>query len=207
VLGSEAETVVTSRFCNIDGRKAVGRFRDTAVLRSGTNEVRAQEIAVEKGGGVLRANGEVVSLLAQKSADGTASSVEAHAEHMVYDSTAREPRIDYTDNVVMKQGDITTQSPASTVFLTADGKGFDRLEVRDKVVIDQGLKHASGRHGVYKPQDKTMTLTGQVRLKDDQGQTVSCQQLVFATGKDAIRCDGREERRTETIFRKEASNP
>jgi lipopolysaccharide transport protein LptA len=130
--------------------------------------------------------------------------VEAKARHMVYDETRRQ--IDYEGDVHMTHGEVTTRSPKSSVFLGADGRGFDRLEAGPKVRIDQGRdkgkRQANSGWAVYRPDEKLVTLTGNAVLTDEQGQLVRGDVVKFRLDDEAIEVQG-QQARTETILKKE----
>jgi lipopolysaccharide transport protein LptA len=208
-LGAGVDTVITARLFRSDSRRGVFRYTDDALMRSGDDELRGREIVVENGGTKVTADGEVASRLAPKTKETepgkTPVSVVSRARHMVYDETAR--RIDYEGEVVMTHGEVTTHSPKSTVFLTADGQGFDRLEAGPKVRIDQamdkgGRRQANSGWAVYRPDAKTVTLTGNAILTDEQGQLVRGDVVKFRLDDEAIEVQG-QQARTETILKKE----
>jgi lipopolysaccharide transport protein LptA len=180
-------------------------YREEALLRSGRDELRADEITAEEGGKKVSAAGQVVSILNPKNPDKDAAPVEARAKSMVYDE--RIGRIDYEGDVVMRHGEVTTKSPRSTVVLTADGRDFQRLEASPRVVIEQGKRQATGDSAIYLPGEKTVTLSGHVGLKDEQGQTLRGRRLTFRLDEETVHVDGREEARTETVLQKGSGLP
>jgi lipopolysaccharide transport protein LptA/LPS export ABC transporter protein LptC len=208
-MGAEADTVITSRLFHSDSKRGVFRYTDDAYMRSGGDELRGHEIIVENGGTKVTANRDVTSRLTPKGKDAeagpAAAAVEAKARHMVYDEAKKQ--IDYEGEVILKHGEVTTLSPKSTVFLSADGKTFDRLEAGPKVRIDQGMEKGGKRQAnsgwaVYRPEAKTVTLTGNAILTDEQGQMVRGDLIQFHLDKEAIEVQG-QQARTETVLKKE----
>jgi lipopolysaccharide transport protein LptA len=183
------------------------------LLRSGKDEVRSQVLVVEedaKGARTLSASPGVVSRLHPQQVGGGSGApppapVEGRAREMVYDEGAG--RIVYTGDVTLTQGDILTKSPKATLSLTPDGRGVDRLVAGEPVEVQQGTRRATGKQAVYTPANETMLLTGDdVQLVDGQ-RTTRGRSLTFHVGDDTILVDGREEGRTETILKKEPSQP
>lgn len=205
-----AETLLTSRFFDYDAATRTGRYREGALLRSGTDEVRADDLRVqEQEGGARRltARGSVVSLMTPQSKPGepAATTIEGRAREMIYDPQAR--RIDYTRDVVLLQGDIRTRSPKATLHLSADGGGVDRLEAGEPVVVEEGSRRGSGTRGVYTPADRTMVLTGPNVTLTEPGRTVQGRSVTFRAGDEKVLVDGREQVRTETVFKGDAEAP
>ena len=204
LVGSEAETVVTSRLFRSDSRQGVFVYTGEAVMRSGQDELRGEKISIEQGGRKVRAEGQVASRLTPKEKDKERVTVEAQARRMLYDEAAR--RIDYEVDVVMKHGEVTTRSPRASVHLGPDGKRIDRLEAGPSVAFEQAKRQGSGQWGVYKPDSKLVTLTGDARLTDEQGQKVRGDRISFKLDERAIQVQG-QQARTETILRKEPALP
>ena len=66
----------------------------------------------------------------------------------------------------------------------------------------QGARKATGQRAVYTPAAKSILITGdKAEMKEDK-QQIQGRSLTFYMGDDRILVDGREEARTETIFRK-----
>jgi LPS export ABC transporter protein LptC/lipopolysaccharide transport protein LptA len=207
LVGAEAETVITSRLFRYEPRRGVGVYTDDALLRSGADEVRGKKITVEQDGAVLRAEGDVVTVLTPKGKDAAKGPVEARAGSMIYKKAER--RIDYAAEVTMKHGDFTTLSPKSTVFLNAEGRGFERLEAGSPVKIDQeqpAKREATSTWATYTPADKKVVLTGRAHLVDERGQVVRGDLVTFRLDEQAIFVEGREAR-SETILKKEVAVP
>ena len=107
----------------------VAHYRQSALLRTGKDEIRADEIRIQElAGGKrrLEAAGSVVSRMhpaAEKGAAKPAALVEARAKEMTYEEGKNE--IVYTGDVVIRQGDIQTTSPKATLKL-ADGRQLHR---------------------------------------------------------------------------------
>ena len=207
LVGAEAETVITSRLFRYEPRRATASYTDDAILRSGTDEVRGEKITVEQDGAVVRAEQEVVTILTPKDKDQDKGPVEARANDMLYRKAAN--RIDYSGSVWMKHGDVTTESPKSTVFLTPEGRGFQRLEAGSPVKIvqaEQTKRQATATWVTYHPADKRVTLNGRAHLVDEQGQVVRGDLVTFRLDQQTIMVEGREAR-SETILKKEVAVP
>jgi lipopolysaccharide transport protein LptA len=143
---------------------------------------------------------------AQKGAGKEPEAVEARSREMVYEEAAN--RIVYTGDVEIRQGDILTHSPEAVVTLTKDGGAVDRLLAGAPVEVRQGGRRATGERATYTPADETLVLVGEKVVLQDVDRRLEGRILTFQVGSDRIRVDGREEVRTEAVFRrKEAPKP
>ncbi len=204
LLAGEAEpAIITARFLDYTSKTRSARYREGALLRSGRDEIRGNEITLTDTaqGRRLEASGDVLALLHPSAEAGGAPKVETRSAEMVYEESAR--RIDYKGDVRIRQGDISTQSPAASLALTADGRGIETLKAGEPVFVQQGARKATGAWGTYTPGQQTMVLVGDKVTLKDPGQEIQGRSLVFHVGDDRVLVDGREAVRTETIFRKE----
>jgi lipopolysaccharide export system protein LptA len=212
MLGGEEPTVLLCREFEYDAATRTARYRENALLRSGKDEVRAPTIVLEQpagGGRRLSASGGTASVLhprAEKGASKEPALVEARSRDMVYEESAN--RIVYTGDVEIHQGDILTRSPEAVVTLTKDGGAVDRLLAGEPVEVQQGVRRATGQRGTYTPADETLVLVGERVVLLDVDRRLEGRILTFEVGSDRIRVDGREEARTEAVFkRKEPPKP
>jgi lipopolysaccharide transport protein LptA/LPS export ABC transporter protein LptC len=185
----------------------LARYRQSALLRTGKDEVRADEIRIhELAGGKrrLEAAGSVVTRMhpaAEKGAAKPAAVVEARAKEMTYEEGKNE--IVYTGDVVIRQGDIQTTSPKATLKLTAGGGSIDTLVAGEPVEVQQGVRRATGARATYTPRTETMLLVGESVVLKDPTQELKGRSLTFHVGDARILVDGREQVRTELIIRQE----
>jgi lipopolysaccharide transport protein LptA len=205
MLAGEEPTVLLCREFDYDEATRTARYRENALLRSGKDEVRAPLIVLEEraGGRRLTASGGTSSALHPRPRKGTAkepASVEARSESMVYEEAAG--RIVYTGEVQLRQGDIETRSPEAVVVLTKDGGDVDRLDAYDPVEVRQTGRRATGQRATYTPADETLVLVGEKVVLHDVDRRLEGRILTFEVGSDRIRVDGREEERTEAVFRR-----
>ncbi|HEX9186920.1 MAG TPA: LptA/OstA family protein, partial [Vicinamibacteria bacterium] len=211
MLSGEEPTVLVCREFDYDAKSRTARYREEALLRSGEDEIRAPLIVLEdrEGGRRLLASGGTTSLLHPrrgKEAKEAPAAVEARSREMVYEEAAG--RIVYTGEVRIRQGDIVTASPEAVVVLTKDGGDVLRLEAYEPVEVTQGARRATGQRGTYTPADETFVLVGEKVVLHDVDRRLEGRILTFAVGSDRIRVDGREEERTEAVFRgKEPTKP
>ncbi len=212
MLGGEEPTVLVCREFDYDATARTARYRENALLRSGKDEVRAPTIVLEdeaEGRRRLTATGGTTSVLhprPQKGASKEPAAVEARSREMVYEEAAN--RIVYTGDVEIRQGDILTRSPEAVVTLTKDGGAVDRLLAGEPVEVQQGARRATGQRGTYTPADETLVLVGDKVVLQDVDRRLEGRILTFEVGSDRIRVDGREEVRTEAVFkRKEPPKP
>jgi lipopolysaccharide transport protein LptA/LPS export ABC transporter protein LptC len=211
MLGGEEPAVLTCRDFDYDPVARAARYRGNALLRSGRDEVRAPTIVLEEKaeGRRMVASGGTHSVLhprAQKEAKAEPVPVEARSRDMVYEEAAG--RIVYTGDVEIRQGDILTLSPEAIVVLTKDGGTVDRLLAGEPVEVQQGGRRATGQRGTYTPSTETFVLVGEKVVLVDVDRRIEGRVLTFQVGSDRIRVDGREEVRTEAVFkRKEPPKP
>jgi lipopolysaccharide export system protein LptA len=101
-----------------------------------------------------------------------------------------------------------TLSPKAVVTLTKDGGDVEKLVAGDPVEVRQGVRKANGQQGTYTPADETLVLVGEPVVLQDVDRRLEGRVLTFEVGGDRIRVDGREEVRTEAVFRrKEPAKP
>jgi len=212
LFGGEEPTELFCREFDYDSAARTARYRENAVLRSGRDEIRAPGIVIDEPGPGRRrltASGGTTSILHPRPGKGATSDperVEARSRDMVYEEAAR--RIVYTGDVEIRQGDILTRSPEAVVTLAKDGGEVERMIAGEPVEVVQGARRATGTRGTYTPSDETFVLTGEKVVLQDVDRRLEGRILTFQVGGDRIRVDGREEVRTEAVFkRKEPSKP
>jgi lipopolysaccharide transport protein LptA len=208
--------VLVCRRFEYDPTERKAWYRENALLRSGRDEVRAPLIVLEDpapGQRRLHASEGVVSVLHPRSSSEAAgvaeeepAAVTTRSQEMVYEEGPG--RVVYTGKVEIRQGDIVTRSPEAVVTLTESGREVLRIVAGEPVEVRQGARRADGRVGTYTPADETMVLEGDEVVLQDVDRSVRGRVLTFQVGEDRIRVDGREEVRTEAIFKKkELSTP
>jgi lipopolysaccharide transport protein LptA len=125
---------------------------------------------------------------------------------MVYEEA--KGRVVYSGDVEIRQGDILTKSPEAVVLLAKDGETVDKLLAGEPVEVHQGIKRANGERGTYTPANETFVLVGEKVVLHDADRRLEGRMLTFEVGSDRIRVDGREEVRTEAVYRrKELQRP
>ena len=185
----------------------LARYRQSALLRTGKDEIRADEIRIQElAGGKrrLEASGSVVSRMqpaAEKGAARPPALVEARAKEMTYEEGKNE--IVYTGDVVIRQGDIQTTSPKATLKLADGGNTIDTLIAGEPVEVKQGIRSATGTRATYTPRTETMLLVGEKVVLKDPTQELEGRSLTFHVGDARILVDGREQVRTQLIIRQE----
>jgi lipopolysaccharide transport protein LptA/LPS export ABC transporter protein LptC len=209
--GQEPTTFICREF-EYDPGTRTARYRENALVRSGTDEVRAPLITLDQaapGRRRMTATGGTASVLhprPAKEAVEAPAAVEARSREMQYEEEKN--RIVYTGDVEIRQGDILTRSPEAIVLLTKDGESVDRLLAGEPVEVYQGVRRATGERGTYTPASETFVLTGEKVVLYDVDRRLEGRILTFEAGSDRIRVDGREEVRTEAVFRrKQAPQP
>ncbi len=214
MFGGEQATLIVCRDFDYDPKTRTARYQENALIRSGTDEVRAPLITLEEpapGKRRMTASGGTTSLLhprPSKDAAKPPAPVDARSKEMVYEEALS--RVVYKGDVEIRQGDILTKSPEATAVLTKDGNDLEKLLAGEPVEVHQGQRRANGERGVYTPANETFVLTGdkeKVVLFDGDRKLLG-RILTFESGNDRIRVDGREEERTEAVFkRKEPPKP
>lgn len=209
--GGDQPTLITSRTLSYEARTRTTLYDGAALMRSGRSEVRAERLRqVEDAQGRRRieAEGGVSSRLqpgAGKAGGQEPALVEVKAQAMVYDEAQKQ--VVYTGDVDLRQGPISTFSPRATLFLAADGRALEKLVAGEPVRLKEGQRRADGRLATYDLTSETITIEGEPVHLLGPGQDVQGRSLTFHVGDDRILVDGREEGRTETVFRKEPARP
>jgi lipopolysaccharide transport protein LptA len=217
-MGSKQEgpTVATSDLFQYDSDTHTTRYKDGALLRSGRDEVRAQEIRIEQTADDKRrltATGQVVTVMQPEPQDPAkkpvqkaqrpAAPVVTHAQQMVYDQA--QGQVHYTGDVHITQGDIESTSPEATVYLTPDGQAVQTIVAGEPIQVKQLDRVATGRRGTYTPAEQVMELVGDEVALKEPSQEVHGRSVVFHAGDDSIVVDGREEVRTQTKILRQAA--
>jgi lipopolysaccharide transport protein LptA/LPS export ABC transporter protein LptC len=205
-------TVIVCRDFEYDPPARSARYRENALMRSGQDEVRAPLITLDEPGPGQRrmtATGGVASVLHPQAAKGSAkepAAVETRSKEMVYEEA--KSHVVYRGDVEIRQGDILTKSPEAVVLLAKDGETVDKMLAGEPVEVHQGVKRANGERGTYTPANETFVLVGEKVVLHDADRRLEGRMLTFEVGSDRIRVDGREEVRTEAVFRrKELQRP
>jgi LPS export ABC transporter protein LptC/lipopolysaccharide transport protein LptA len=200
--------VATCEIFQYDADTHTSRYKDGALLRSGRDEVRGQDIKIEEaadGKRMLTATGHVVSVLQSRTespvrpqpGERPGAPVETRATQMVYEEA--KGQIHYTGEVEIRQGDIQTKSPEATVYLTEDGNEVKTMVAGEPIEVRQGLRVATGRRGTYTPAREIMELVGDdVTLKDASQEVRRGRSVTFHVGDESVIIDGRDEIRPET---------
>jgi lipopolysaccharide transport protein LptA len=126
--------------------------------------------------------------------------VEVRAKDMVYEEAKQ--RVVYNGEVVIRQGDIRSKSPQATVNLTPDGSAVQTLVAGEPVEVEQGVRKGAGNRATYTPDKETVVLVGERVTLSDPTRQVEGRSLTFHVAEDRILVDGREEVRTESIFKR-----
>jgi lipopolysaccharide transport protein LptA len=212
LFGGEQQTVFLCREFEYDPQSRQARYRENALVRSGSDEVRAPLITLDDPGPGerrLSATGGVFSVTHPRKTKDAArepAAIEARSREMRYAEAAG--RIVYSGDVEIRQGDILTRSPEATAFLSKQGDALDRMLAGEPVEVHQGVRRATGERGTYTPATETFVLTGERVVLHDVDRRLEGRILTFESGSDRIRVDGREEVRTEAVFRrKEPERP
>ncbi len=210
-LAGEEPTVILCRQFDYDPQAKSARYKDNALMRSGTDEIRAPLIVLDEpaeGKRRMTATGGVQSTIQprpKKPGEKPPAPVSSRSREMLYDESAH--RVVYTGDVEIRQGDILTKSPEAVVVLGPDGGTMERLLAGAPVELHQGAKVARGDRATYTPADETLVLVGEKVVLEDADRRLEGRVLTFQSGSDRIRVDGREEVRTEAVFKRVPPKP
>lgn len=205
--GKGGSTLLAADRFEYEAATKIARYRQSALLRTGPDEIRADEIRVQElAGGKRRldAAGSVVTRThpaAEKGAAKAPATVEGRAKEMTYEEGKNE--IVYTGDVVIKQGDIQTTSPTATLKLVEGGSAIETLVAGEPVEVQQGVRRATGTRATYTPGTETMLLVGDKVVLKDPTQELAGRSLTFHVGDARILVDGRDQVRTELIIRQD----
>lgn len=204
------------------------RYTGDALLRAGGDEVRAATLTIATGADGKRtftAEGGVVSRLHQQAphkagqppgtpapkpsgvaaGDRPTGVIEARAKLMIYDESRA--KIAYRQDVILRQGALVTRSPRADLLLSPDGHELQTLVAGEPVELLENERKVVGTRATYTPADEKVVVEGDKVVLTAPGQEVQGRTLTFHVGDDRIFIDGREESRTETVFRKEPRKP
>lgn len=205
LLGGKGATLLAADRFEYKAATKIAHYRQSALLRTGKDEIRGDEIRLhELAGGKrrLEAAGSVVSRMhpaAEKDGGKAPATVEARAKEMTYEEGKNE--IVYTGDVSIKQGDIQTTSPKATIKLVEGGNSIDTLVAGEPVEVQQGVRRATGARATYTPRTEMMLLVGEKVVLKDPSQELEGRSLTFHVGDARILVDGREQVRTQLIIR------
>lgn len=211
LLGRDTPALVVARVFDYEAAARTGRYREDAVLRSGKDEIRAPLIVLEEptaGRRRLTAGSGVISVLnprADSPGKKPPAPVEIRGKEMIYEEARNQ--IVYKGEVTMRQGDIVTKSPEATISLTPDGARIQAVVAGEPVEVRQGERRATGTRGTYTPDTETMVLVGEKVMLQEPTRQVEGRSLTFQVGGDRVLVDGREEVRTESVFRRGTPRP
>jgi lipopolysaccharide transport protein LptA len=206
LMGGDQPVSLSSREFEYDGKTRTGLYRGDALLRTGRSEVRAPAIRVEEtaaGRRLVAEGGATARLAAAAGARADAPPTEGRGRQMVYDEGSA--TIVFTGDAWIRQGEVQTKSPEATIQLGPDGREVRGLVAGSPVELTQGARVATGSSATYTPKDGTIVVVGDKVELRDPGQKVQGRSLTFFVGDDRILVDGREEMRTETVFRRTPS--
>ncbi len=204
LASSEAPTIVLCSTFEYTARDRTAHYEGGVVLRSGTDEIRAESIRLQRpaeGGGSLEATGSVEARLQPAAREGEEPPplVEASAESLLYDGTAQ--RLVFQKDVTIKQGTIETKSPATaTLTLDSTGRGIAKLVAGEPVEVQAGSRKARGSTATFTPADQTFLIVGDHASLDDPELRLQGRTLQFRVGEDKVLVNGEERVRTEMIL-------
>jgi lipopolysaccharide transport protein LptA len=204
-------TLITCQAFDYEAASGTAVYRERALLRSGQDDVRAEELRIQEqqdGTRRLTARGGVVSRIQPEPAAPDAAApalVESRSDEMVYDEA--KGVVTYTGVVEIRQGDIATESPSATLRLGPGGTSVRELVAGEPVRVQQGERQAYGRTATYSPEQETMVLVGEPVIVNDPSQEVRGRLVTFKVGAETIAVEGQEEARTQMIIRGQNPEP
>ena len=213
MFGGEEATVFVCREFDFDPETRTARYRENALVRSGTDEVRAPLITLDEPGPGRRrmhATGGTASVLHPRAAKGADQGAGGGRGAQPRDAVrgGEEPH-----RLHGRRGDPPGRHPDAQPG--GDRAAHARTAGRSNgcwraspVEVHQGVRRATGERGTYTPATETFVLEGERVVLHDVDRRLEGRILTFEVGSDRIRVDGREEVRTEAVFRrKETPRP
>jgi lipopolysaccharide transport protein LptA len=204
LASSETPTIVLCSKFQYTARDRTAHYEGGVVLRSGTDEIRAESIRLQRpaeGGGRMEATGSVEARLQPAAREGEEPPplVEASAESLVYDGAAR--RLAFEKDVTIHQGIIEIESPATaTLTLDSTGRGIEKLVAGKPVEVTAGPRKAKGDTATFTPADQAFVIVGDEVSLDDPELRLEGRAIQFRVGHDEVLVDGEERARTEMIL-------
>jgi len=204
LASAEAPTIVLCSKFQYTAKDRTAHYEGGVVLRSRTNEIRAESIRLQRpaeGGGRLEATGSVAARLQPAAREGeeTPPLVEASAGSLVYDGAAQ--RLVFEKDVTIHQGDIDIESPAAaTLSLDSTGLGIEKLVAGEPVEVKAGPRKAKGGAATFTPADQTFVIVGDDVSLDDPELRLQGHTIQFRIGDDKVLVNGEERVRTEMIL-------
>ena len=185
---------------------------EPAVLRRGEDEIRAPTIRLNEGNTGARrleAEGGVVSLFqpeadADSEPDGALGKpgrgrVKGTSGQLIYDEASS--TIEYVKHVILTQGEVQITAPRAVIELGSSGRRMETLSAGDTVEILYGERRATGDTATFRPAEGTMIIEGEKVVLVDAARQIEGRSLTFNVSDDTILVDGRDQGRTQTVFR------
>jgi LPS export ABC transporter protein LptC len=228
LAAGQGATLVVAQDFTYTASTRTSRYEGDALLRAGGDEVRAATLSIAVGAEGKRtftAEGGVVSRLHPESGRASAApsqarpptpaaagggarsegAIEARARLMIYDEARA--KIAYRQDVVLRRGLLVTRSPRADLQLGPQGRELQTLVAGEPVELVEGARKVLGTRATYTPADDKVVVEGDKVVLTGPGQEAHGRTLTFRVGDDSIQVDGRDESRTETVFRKEPPKP
>jgi LPS export ABC transporter protein LptC/lipopolysaccharide transport protein LptA len=203
--GSEDEAVyfLADRL-DYDREQDIAVYTGTARGFRGTNRLEAERIEVAQTKGELEATDSVRTALPQNTAPGegteeaTPQLTFTRAGHLFYRS--KDEVLTYRDGVQMTSGDLVLRGEKVDVSLEEGGKAVKRIDAEGQVEIESTTGRARGEQATYVPDREEVHVRGERATLQDGDKLTEGKELTFFLSDDRIFVDGREERRTKTIY-------
>ena len=200
-----SDLLATSRQVIYEAPLKKTQYLDRAVLRAGSDEMRAMSIETVESltGAQITAETDVEILVA---AGAAGTGLDARAAKMVY--TPADRKFVFTGAASVKQKDFETRAPEILATLGPVG-AFEilSLEAQGGLVSIKAMdRTAEGTHLLYTPKDGRVAMSGAPVKLEAQGRRVQGKSVVFFTSGDQVEVVG-EEGRTETVLQRKIIKP
>ncbi len=202
-----------------DREKDLAVYTGAARGFRGSNRLEADRIVVAQIRGELEATGSVRTTLPQKVSpsvgsegpadnddgevgarrkEATRQLTHTRAGHLLYRS--KDQLLTYTKEVEMTSGDFVLRGEKVEVNLLEGGEGVKQIDAEGNVEIESTTGMARGDQATYVPEREEVQVRGERATLEDGDKLTEGKELTFFLSDDKIFVDGKEQRRTKTIY-------
>ena len=192
-------------------------YTGTARGFRGANRLEAERIAVAQTKGELEATDAVRTTLPQNASPSSSGQRDGEPEparknqkdvepqlthtragHLLYRSDSE--LLTYTKEVQMTSGDFVLRGEKVEVNLQQGGESVKQIDAEGNVEIESPTGKARGDKATYVPEREEVRVMGELATLEDGDKVTEGKELTFFLSDDKIFVDGREQRRTKTIY-------
>ena len=197
-------------------------YTGRALAFRGSSRLEAERITVAQTKGELEATDSVRTTLPQKPSpslghqgapdqdddedeqdsggrkEPTLQLTHTRAGHLLYRS--KQGLLTYTKEVQMRSGDFVLRGEKIDVKFEEGGGAVKHIVVEGNVEIESTSGKARGEKATYVPDREEVHVSGELATLEDGDKLTEGKELTFFLSDDKIFIDGKEERRTKTIY-------